>query len=86
MQLFCRSKLQRLTKGWTVPGSNPDGDEIFSICPDRPWDPPNLLYNQYRVAFPGVRRPGRGVHNPPQSSAEVKERVQLYLYSPSGLS
>jgi hypothetical protein len=33
--------------------------------------------------FPGVKRPGRRVNHPPLSSAEVKERVQLYLYSPS---
>jgi hypothetical protein len=36
--------------------------------------------------FPGVKRPGRGVDHRPPSSAEVKERVQLYLYSPSGPS
>ena len=36
--------------------------------------------------FPGVKRPGRGVDHPPPSSAEVKERVELYLYSPSGPS
>ena len=35
-------------------------------------------------SFPGVKRPGRGVDHPPPSSAEVKERVELYLYSPSG--
>jgi hypothetical protein len=34
--------------------------------------------------FPGVNRLGRGVDHPPPSSAEVKERVELYLYSPSG--
>ena len=34
-------------------------------------------------SFPGVKRPGRGVDHPPTSSAEVKERVELYLYSPS---
>ena len=32
--------------------------------------------------FPGVKWPGRGVNHPPPSSAEVKERVELYLYSP----
>ena len=32
--------------------------------------------------FPGVKRPGRGVDHPSTSSAEVKERVELYLYSP----
>ena len=34
-------------------------------------------------SFPGVKRPGRGVDHPPPSSAEVKERVELYLYYPS---
>jgi hypothetical protein len=34
--------------------------------------------------FPGVKRPGRGVDHPPSSSAEAKERVELYIYSPSG--
>jgi len=29
--------------------------------------------------FPGIKRQGRGVYHPPLSSAEVKERVQLYL-------
>jgi hypothetical protein len=34
--------------------------------------------------FPGVERLGRGVDHPPPSSADVKERVQLYLcYEPS---
>jgi hypothetical protein len=37
-------------------------------------------------SFPGVKRPGRGVDNPPTPSAEVQERVELYLYSPSGPS
>jgi hypothetical protein len=35
-------------------------------------------------SFPGVKRPGRDVDHPPQSRAEVKERVELYLYSSSG--
>jgi hypothetical protein len=34
--------------------------------------------------FPGSKRPGHGVDHPSPSSAEVKERVNLYLYSPSG--
>jgi hypothetical protein len=34
-------------------------------------------------SFPGVQRLGRGVDHPPPSSAEVRERVELYLYSPS---
>ena len=34
--------------------------------------------------FLGVNRPGRGIDHPSPSSAKVKERVQLYLYTPSG--
>jgi hypothetical protein len=37
-------------------------------------------------SFLGVKRPGRGVDHPPPSSAEIKERVELYLYSPFGPS
>jgi len=62
------------------------GGEIFRTRPDQPWGPPSLLYNGYRVSFPGVKRPGRGVDHPPPSSAEVKERVELYLYTPFGPS
>ena len=76
----------RLATGWTVRGSNPGGGEIFRTRPDRPWGPPSLIYNGYPVPFQGVKRPGRGVDHPPPSSAEVKERVELYLYSPSGPS
>ena len=54
--------------------------------PDRPWSPPSPLYNVYRVFFPGVKRPGLGFDQSLPSSAEVKERVGLYLYSPSGPS
>ena len=68
---------------WKVRGSNSGGGEIFRTRPD--WGPTNLLYNGYRVSFPGVKRPGRDVDEPPPSSAEVNERVGLYLYFPSGL-
>jgi hypothetical protein len=37
-------------------------------------------------SFRGVKRLGRGVDYPPQSSAEVKEIVEPYLYSTSGPS
>ena len=33
----------------------------------------------------GVQRPGRGVEHPPPYCGEVKESVELYLYSTSGI-
>jgi len=41
-------------------------------------------YTMGTGSFTGVKRPGRGADHPPPSSTEVRERVQLYLYSPSG--
>jgi len=43
-------------------------------------------YTMGTGSLPGVKRPGRGVDHPLPSSAEVKERVWLYLYSLSGPS
>jgi hypothetical protein len=43
-------------------------------------------YTMGTGSFPGVKRPGLGVDHLPPSSAEVKERVELYLYSSSGPS
>jgi len=34
-------------------------------------------------SYPGVKRSGRGIDHPLPSSAEAKERVELYLYFPS---
>jgi len=58
------------------------GAEIFRTHPDWPWGPPNLLHGTR--FFPGVKLRGHGVDHPPPSSAGVKERVEIYLYSPSG--
>jgi len=37
-------------------------------------------------SFLGIKRPEYGVEHPLPSSAEIKERVELYLYSLSGPS
>ena len=59
------------------------GGEIFRTCPDRPWGPPSLLYNGYRV-FPGGKEgPGHDTDLSHPSSAVGHETV--YLYSPYGL-
>jgi hypothetical protein len=51
----------------------------------RPSGPPSLLYNAYRV-FPGGKPAGAWRWPPTPSSAEVKETLDLYLYSTSGPS
>jgi len=43
-------------------------------------------YKMSNGSFPGVKFPGRGFDHPPTSGAVVKERAELYLYSPSGPS
>jgi len=43
-------------------------------------------YTMGSGSFLEVKWPGRGNDHPPPSSAEVKERVGVYLYSPSGPS
>jgi len=78
------NSITRLATGWTVRASNPGGGEIFRTCPDRPWGPPSLLYNGYRVFPGGKERPGRDADPSPPSSAVGHERVELYLYSPYG--
>ena len=71
--------------GLDCPGSNTGRREIFCTRPERLQGPPSLLYNGYRYCL-GVKRQGRGVDHPPPTSAEVKERVKLYIYSASGSS
>ena len=75
----------RLTTGWTVRGSNPGGAR-FSARPDRPWGPPRLLYNGYRV-FPGGKvRPGPAADHSPPSSVAVMEEQSYTSTHPLGHS
>jgi hypothetical protein len=41
-------------------------------------------YTKGNESLPGVKRPGRGVDHLQPFSAEVKERLKLYLYCISG--
>ena len=43
-------------------------------------------YTMNTGSFPGIKQPGRGIDRSPPSSAEVKERVELYHHSPLGPS
>jgi hypothetical protein len=60
--------------GLNGPGIESRRGEIFSTCPDRPWGPPSLLYNGYRV-FPGGKEwQGRDADpSPPYSAVVMKE-------------
>ena len=40
---------------------------------NRTWGPPSLLYNGYRVSFPWVKRPGRGVDHPHRLVPRLKK-------------
>ena len=72
--------------GWTVRASNPGGGgEIFRTCPDRPWGPPSLLYNGYRVFPGGKKRPGRDADPSPPSSAVGQEMVRTAWTEPQCL-
>ena len=56
------------------------GGRDFPTRPDRRWGSPRMDAG----FFPKIERPGHGVYHPPPYSAEVKERIELYLYSLSG--
>jgi hypothetical protein len=53
--------------------------------PDRSWKPSSLLYNGYRVSFPGVNRPGCGIDHPPHLAPRLKKEYSCtpvhYLYT-----
>jgi hypothetical protein len=52
------------------------------ICPDRPWVPPSLLYNGYRVSLGNKKRPGRDAEPSPTSNVWSKKE-QKYTSTPS---
>jgi hypothetical protein len=84
---MCRDSIISIaTRYKLVWGSNSSGGKIFRTCPDWSWDLTSLLWSVYQVSFLGVKRPGHDADHPPTYSAEVKERVEQYLYSPSGPS
>jgi hypothetical protein len=56
--------------------------EIFRTVQTGPGVHP-ASYTMRTGLIRGEKRVGCGVNHPPPSSAEVKERVELYLYSPS---
>ena len=45
--------VQPFAKEWKVGGPNPGGDWNFRTCPNPTRCPLSLLYNGYRIYFPG---------------------------------
>ena len=70
---------------WTVRGSNPGGARFSAPIQTSPRAHP-ASYAMGTGSFLGVKQTRRGVDHPPPSSAEVQERIRLYLYSPFGPS
>ena len=60
-------------------------DRIFLTHTDQPWSPPIVLYEGYRISLLAVEWLGCGINYIPLSSANLKGRVELYLYSSSWL-
>jgi len=48
-----------------------------------PWGPPSLMYNWYRLSYPGSKAAKQWSLSATISRAEVKERVELH-FSRSG--
>jgi hypothetical protein len=78
------SAVQHLATGWMIGGfDSRQGLEIFLFTtaalghtqPPIQWVPGALSF--------GINRPGREADHSPPYSADVKERVALYLHSPS---
>jgi hypothetical protein len=73
--------------GLNGPGIEPWwGRDFPHPPPSQTWGPPSLLYNGQQVSLPQLKRPGRGIDHPHPSNSEVKERVELHLYSTFGPS
>ena len=86
MPWLLRSTLREIVTGCGLdgPGIESCGGEIFRICPGRPWGPPNLLYNGYRVFPGGKERPGRDADPSPPSSAVAKKEKSSTSTPPMG--
>ena len=65
-----------------VPRTESRWGDIFRMCPDRPWGPTQPPVQWVPGIFPRNKAAGREVDQLLPSSAEEKERLELYLYPP----
>ena len=68
----------RLATDRTALWSNLCWGEIFRTRPDRPWGPPSLLYNGYRV-FPGGKAAGAWCWPPTPECSRKSRAIPLSL-------
>jgi len=40
-------------------------------------------YRMGKVSSPGAKQPGLDANPPPSSNAKIKDRIELFIYSPS---
>ena len=69
--------VQQLITSWRIRGRTSIWARKFSFLYTRP-----ATNQSVSALLPGKKRHVLGVDHPPPISAEVRERVQLYLYSP----
>ena len=67
-----------LTTSWTVQESNRGVGKIFRALQTGP-EAHSAFCTTDTGWFPEVKRPGRGTDRPPLSSAQVANRLELYL-------
>jgi hypothetical protein len=72
--------------GWTVRRSNLGGGASFSSLVQNGRGAHTASYAMGTGSVPGVKWSRRDVDHTPPISTEVKEREELYFYSPSGPS
>jgi len=75
--------VMQLATGRKARKANPGSRQIFRTRSDRPWCPATQPPIQWVPGLSGGKGTGRGADHPPQSSADVRERVKLYIYYPS---
>ena len=80
------SRYKASLRAWWSGDRIPVGVRFSAPVQTGPGAHPGSSYTMDTGYFPGVKRSGRGIDHPPWSSAEVKERVQSYIYFTPGPS